>query len=146
MKFRTTIQQEGKTATGILVPPAVVEALAAGRKPPVVVTIGGHTYRSSIAARGDRFLISLSADNRAKAGVAGGDECEVDVEVDTAPREVTAPDDLAAALAAEPAARAAFDALSYSKQLALVLPIEQAKAADTRQRRVDKVLETLRSG
>lgn len=146
MKFTATIRQEGKTATGIPVPPEVVEALGAGKKPAVTVTLGSHTYRSSIAVRGELFLIPLSAENRTKADVSGGDTVEVDVELDTAPREVAVPGDLAAALSTDPTATAAFEALSYSKQLALVLPIEQAKAADTRQRRLDKVLDTLRSG
>ncbi len=146
MKFTATIQQEGKTATGIPVPPEVVEALGAGKKPPVTVTLGDHTYRSTIAVRGDQFLIALSAENRTKVGVAGGDTVEVDIALDEAPREVVVPDDLAAALATDATATAAFAALSYSKQRALVLPIEQAKTPETRQRRVDKALETLRNG
>ena len=106
MKFTATIQQEGKTATGIPVPPEVVEALGAGKKPPVTVTLGDHTYRSTIAVRGDQFLIALSAENRTKVGVAGGDTVEVDIALDEAPREVVVPDDLAAALATDATATA----------------------------------------
>src|SRR5215212_8797845 len=115
MRFHAIIELAGKTATGIEVPPQVVDGLGAGRKPPVRVTINGRTYRSSIASRGARYLIPVSAENRALVGVAAGDEVVVDVDVDTAPREVEVPGDLAQALAAEPAARAFFDGLSFSQ-------------------------------
>jgi hypothetical protein len=104
VKFETTIVQSGANTTGIAVAPEVVEALGAGKKPPVTVTLNGHTYRSSIASMGGAFMISLSAENRAAAGVAGGDTVEVDLELDTAPREVDVPDDLASALATVPEA------------------------------------------
>ncbi|HEU4841170.1 MAG TPA: DUF1905 domain-containing protein, partial [Ilumatobacteraceae bacterium] len=128
MNFRTTIAQTGNN-TGILVPDEIVSALGAGKKPKVRVTLNGHTYRSSIASMGGRFLISLSAENRAKAGAAGGDEVDVEVVVDDEPRVVEPPADFAAALAAAPAAAAAFAALSYSHQRQHVLAIEGAKAA-----------------
>lgn len=143
MRFATTIHQTGNN-TGIVVPDEVVEALGAGKKPKVVVTVGGHTYRSSIASMGGRFLISLSADNRAKAGVAGGDDVEVELALDDAPRTVDLPPELAEALDADPAAKAAFDALSYSNQRRLAEPIGAAKAPDTKARRVEKVLAELR--
>ena len=144
MRFRTVILAAGKTATGIEIPPEVVESLGAGRKPPIRVTIGAHTYRSTVASRGDRYLVGVSAENRAAAGVAAGDEVDVDIELDTEPREVTVPPDLAEALAAEPDARGFYDSLSYSQQQRLVLPIEQAKQPDTRERRVAKALAMLR--
>jgi hypothetical protein len=53
--FRTTLRAAGKTATGIEVPSELVERLGAGKKPAVSVTIGAHTYRSTIASRGDRW-------------------------------------------------------------------------------------------
>ena len=146
MRFRTTIELHGRTATGMPVPPEVVEALGAGRKPPVRVTIDGHTYRSSIGSRSGVFLLPLSAENRAAAGVAAGDEVDVDVELDDAPREVAVPDDLAAALAGDDAARAAFDALPYSHRQRHVLAIEDARTPETRARRIDKALEMLRTG
>jgi len=146
MRFRTTVELGGKTATGMPVPPEVVEALGAGKKPPVRVTIGGHTYRSSIASRGGVFLIPLSAENRTAAGVAAGDEVDVEVELDDAPREVPVPDDLRTALDGDDAARATFEALPYSHKQRHVLAIEGAKAPETRARRIDKALEMLRSG
>jgi hypothetical protein len=146
MRFRTTIQLEGKTATGFRVPPEVVEALGTGKRPPVRVTIGGHTYRSTVAAYGDVFMLPLSAENREAAEIVAGDEVDVDVELDTQPREVTVPPDLAAALDGPPDASHFFDGLSYSNKRRFVLSIEDAKTAETRQRRIDKAVRQLREG
>ena len=136
----------GTTATGMQVPAEVVAALGAGKRPAVRVTINGYTYRSTVATMGGKLLLPVSAEVRAGAGVAAGDEVEVQVELDTAPREVTVPVDFAAALDAEPAARQAFDSLSYSNKRYHVLAIEGAKAAETRQRRIAKAVEDLRAG
>jgi hypothetical protein len=144
MRFEAVVELGGKTATGIPVPEEVVTGLGSTKRPAVTVTVKGHTYRSTIAPMGGRFMLPLSAENRAASGVSAGDRVEIDVELDTEPRELAVPDDLASALAAEPEAKAFFDGLSFSKKQRLVLPIEQAKAPDTRQRRVDKALETLR--
>jgi Bacteriocin-protection, YdeI or OmpD-Associated/Domain of unknown function (DUF1905) len=146
MRFHTTILQGDKTATGIRVPDEIVEALAAGKRPKVLVTINGHTYRSSIAVMGATFMVGVSAENRASAGVKGGDEVDVDLELDTAPREVTVPAEFAAALDAEPAARRTFEGLSYSNKSWHVLQVEGAKTDETRQRRIAKSVETLKSG
>lgn len=146
MRIRTTIVQGSGNTTGIEVPPGVVEALGAGKRPPVTVTLNGYTYRSSIASMGGKFMISLSADNRARAGVSGGDELDVDIELDTAPREVQVPPDFSAALDAEPAARATFDKLSYSNKSWHVLQVEGAKTDETRQRRIAKSVATLKEG
>ena len=146
MRFKTTLQLEGKTATGFRVPPDVVEALGRGKRPPVTVTINGHTYRSTIAPYGDVYMLGVSAEHREAAGVAAGDEIDVDLELDTAPREVEVPEDLAAALADEPEARAFYDGLSYSNRRWYVLSVEGAKTPETRQRRVVKAVEMLREG
>jgi hypothetical protein len=146
VRFRTTIQLEGKTATGFRVPAEVVEALGKGKRPPVLVTIGSHTYRSTVAAFGDVYMLPLSAENRGAAGVGAGDEVEVEVELDTAPREVAVPDDFAAALAPEPEAQRFFEGLSYSQQRWFVLGIEDAKTPETRQRRIDAAVARLREG
>jgi bifunctional DNA-binding transcriptional regulator/antitoxin component of YhaV-PrlF toxin-antitoxin module len=143
MKFSTTVFLGGKTATGLVVPPEVVDALGAGKKPPVTVTLPGHSYRSSIASRGGQYLIPLSAEHREAAGLAAGDDVEVDVELDTAPREVEVPADLAAALDAQPEARLRFDAMSYSHQLQHVLAVTGAKAEETRARRVAAVVTAM---
>lgn len=145
MKFHGKVELNGKTATGIEVPAEVITGLSAGKRPAVRATINGFTYRTSVGAMGGRFLLPVSAQIRAAAGVAAGDEVDVDLEVDTEPRTVTVPADLAAALDADPAVRRAFDGLSYSHQLRYVQPIEDAKTAATRQRRIDKVLGDLRA-
>jgi hypothetical protein len=146
MRFRTTIEQSGKTATGIRIPDAIVEGLGAGKRPAVRVTIGDYTYRSTVAVMGGAYMVGLSAENRAGAGVAGGDEVDVDIELDAAPREVTVPADFTAALAAEPDAQRTFDGLSYSNRSWHVLSIEGAKTDETRQRRIARSVEALREG
>lgn len=140
------MQLDGKTATGLLVPPEVVAGLGESKKPAVTVSLSGFTYRSTIASRGGRYLIPVSADVRKQSGVAAGDEVEVDVELDTAPRAITVPDDFAERLAAEPAVLDFFDGLSYSNKSVHTLSIEQAKTPETRARRVDKAMDTLRQG
>jgi hypothetical protein len=144
--FRSHVELGGKTATGIEVPPDVVAALGSGKRPPVRVTINGHTYRSTVAVMGGRFLLPLSAPNRTAAGVAAGDTVDVAVELDDEPRTVAVPADLAEALSRDTVAKTAFDALSFSHQQQHVLAIEGAKAAETRQRRIAKALEMLRAG
>jgi hypothetical protein len=146
MQFRTTIDQTGTTTTGIRVPEEVVESLGSGKRPAVRVTINGFTYRSTVAVMGGVYMVSLSAENRAGAGVAGGDEVDIDMELDTAPREVTVPEDFAAALDAEPDARRTFDALSYSNKSWHALQVSGAKTDETRQRRIAKSVEMLREG
>lgn len=146
MRFHTTMEQNGKTATGIRVPDEVVEALGSGKRPAVTVTINGYTYRNTIAVMGGVFMVGVSAEHRARAGVAGGDEVDVDIALDTAPREVTVPDDFAAALDAEPKARATFDGLSYSNRSWHVLQVNGARTDETRQRRIGKSVDMLREG
>jgi hypothetical protein len=146
MRFHTTLLQSDKTATGIEVPAEVVEALAAGKRPPVSVAINGFTYRSTVAVMDGRYMVGVSAENRAGAGVKGGDEIDVDIELDTAPREVVVPPELAAALDAEPAARRTFDALSYSNRSWHVLQVTGARTDETRERRIEKSIAALREG
>jgi hypothetical protein len=146
MRFQATLLLAGKTATGIEVPVEVVEDLGAGKKPPVRVTLGGYAYRSTIAPRGDRFLVGVSAEHREGAGVAAGDVVDVDLELDTEPREVSVPADLAAALEGDRKASEFFQSLSYSQKKWYVSPIEQAKAPETRERRIAKAIGMLRDG
>lgn len=146
MKFYATVLLGGKTATGIEVPPDVVTSLGSGKRPPVSVTINGYTYRSTVAPMGGVFMLPVSAEVRQHAGVAAGDEVDVDVELDTAPREVTVPPDFAQALAGDDEARRFFDGLSYSNKRRIVLSIEDAKTAETRQRRIAKAVSALREG
>jgi hypothetical protein len=122
----------------------VVTGLGSHRRPPVRVTVGGHSYRTTVAPMGGAYFVPLSAENRNLAGVAAGDQVDVDIELDTAPREVTVPAELAAALEREPGARQAFDALSTSRRREHARQVETAKAEATRQRRIAKVLDELR--
>ncbi len=146
MRFRTTLLLGGKTATGLEVPPEIVEAMGAGKRPPVRVTIKGHTYRSTVAVMGGVFMVGVNAGDRAQAGVAAGDELDVDIELDTEPREVVVPPDFAAALDADVDARQTFDRLSYSHRRQHVLAIEDAKTPETRQRRIAKSVAMLHDG
>lgn len=146
MRFRTVILQSGKTAAGIEVPAEIVDALGAGKRPKVRVTIGDYTYRSSVAVMGGTYMIGVSAENRAGPGVKGGDEVDVDLELDTAPREVSVPADFAAALAAEPDAARTFEGLSYSNQSWHTYQIDGAKSGETRQRRIARSIAALREG
>jgi bifunctional DNA-binding transcriptional regulator/antitoxin component of YhaV-PrlF toxin-antitoxin module len=146
MKFQATILLGGKTATGIRVPPEVVASLGSSKKPAVRVTINGYTYRSTVATVSGEFMVGVSAEVREKAGVAAGDEVEVEIELDTAPREGPEPPDFAEALDADLAARRFFDSLSYSNKQRVVLPIEEAKTPETRQRRIAKAVSNLHEG
>ena len=146
MLFHATLILNGKTATGIQVPDAIVEQLGAGKRPPVRVTVGSYTYRTTVAPMGGQFWIPVSAENRAGAGINAGDELDVKIEIDTEPREVAVPEDLMAALDADPDAKQAFEKLSYSNKRLHVLSVEDAKTPETRQRRVEKVITTLRGG
>jgi hypothetical protein len=142
--FTTTLLKDDKVnATGISVPAEAIAALGGKKKPPVVVTINGFTYRSTVAAYGDVYLIPLSQERRAAAGVEAGDTIDVTLELDTEPRTVEVPDDLAAALAAKPGARAAFDKLAYSARKEHVRQVEEAKAQETRERRIAKIVAGL---
>ncbi|MGX1954404.1 YdeI/OmpD-associated family protein [Streptomyces anulatus] len=142
MKFSTTMFRTGNN-TGIEVPEAVVEALGAGKRPPVNVTVNGYAYRSTIAPMGGRYLIPFSADKRAETGIGGGDAIEVELTLDTASRAVAPPEDLAAALAGAPGAAEAFAALPPGRQKAHVTSIEGAKAQETRERRIAKTVAEL---
>jgi hypothetical protein len=142
--FTTTVlKDEGSNATGLPVPVEAVAAMGKGKKPPVKVSIANHTYRSTVAAYGDVFMLPLSAENRQAAGVKAGDRVEVTIELDTEPRTVEVPADLASALKEKPGAMDAFEALSYSMRKEYVRQVESAKAEETRERRVMKIIAGL---
>ena len=146
MDFRTVVELGGKTATGMQVPDEVVSALGAGKRAPVRVSVGGHTYRTTVASMGGRFLVPLSAENRTAASVSAGQEVDVSIEADVAPREVTVPADLADALAEDHDAQAFFDALAYSHRKEWVRWIEESKKIETRTSRIVRAVESLRAG
>ena len=144
MEFRTTVVLGGRTATGLQVPDDVVEALGAGKRPPVVVTVGGYTYRTTVAPMGGAFWIPLAAEHREPAGVRADDEVDVRIELDTAPRDTALPGDLDAAL--DDAARSHFHALAPSHRKEWVRWVEEAKKPETRVARIGKTAAALREG
>ncbi|GAA4238703.1 hypothetical protein GCM10022254_55740 [Actinomadura meridiana] len=144
MKFRTLVEPP-EPMRGLEIPPEVVDALNAGARPPVTITINGHSWKSRVAIMRGRHLLGLSKANRAAAGVEIGEEVEVELELDTEPRVVVEPPDFARALDADPTARAAYDALTHSRKREHVRAIESAKKPETRQRRIEKALTTLRT-
>jgi antitoxin component of MazEF toxin-antitoxin module len=146
MRFRTTVLLGGKTATGLQIPDDVMTALGSGQRPKVRVTVGGHTYRTTVARMGGMYLVPLNAENRQAAGVAAGDEVDVDVDIDAAPRVVEVPDDLAAAIAGDAAAQRQFDTLSFTHRKEWVRWVEEAKRAETRRSRIEKAVAALSDG
>ena len=142
--FNTTlIKGDQKNTSGIEVPPEVIEALGAGKKPPVKITIGDYSYRSTVAVMGGHYLVPLSQAHREASGLAGGDQVDITIEVDTEPRTVEVPEDLAAALAAKAGAREAFDKASPSARKEFVRQVVEAKAQDTRERRIAAIVAKL---
>ena len=145
--FRVVIHSEGPNATGIRVPLDVMAALDTRKRIPVVATINGHSYRSTVVPyNGEPAMLPLSAANRTAAGVTAGDEIEVTLEVDNAPREAQAPPELAEALAADPVASAFFATLSYSNKRIFTLNVEGTTNPETKARRVAKAIELMREG
>ena len=145
--FRTTLEPTGGNNVGVVVPDDVVAGFARGKRVPVAVTIdGSYTYRTTIASMGGRYLVSFSAETRAATGRGAGDEVDVTLEIDDAPRVVEVPADLAQALTSDPAASGAWADLSASRQRQHALSVAGAKTAETRARRVAKVLAELRAG
>ncbi|MGP9017460.1 YdeI/OmpD-associated family protein [Streptomyces sp. BR1] len=143
MKFKATVIPSGN-ALGVEVPQQVIDDLGQGKRPPVVVAINGHSWRTRVAAMRGQILIGISAANREASGVDLGEEIEVDLRLDDEPRVVEAPEDLAAALDAEPGLRGAYDRMAFSLKRKQVGEIESAKSPETRQRRIDKMIESLR--
>ena len=143
--FHTTIKQSGGTATGIEVPPAIIESLGAGKKPAVKITMNGKTYRSTVAVMDGLYMVGVSAENRALTGVKGGDSVDVGIELDTEPRVYELPDDLAKALAAKPGATETFHASAPSKRKEYVRQVTDAKTQETRERRIAKIVAELGS-
>jgi hypothetical protein len=144
--FRAVIQQTGKTACGIEVPASAVEALGGSKRPAVTVTLDHYSYRSTVAPMGGGFWVGVNADHREASGLRAGDEVQVTLALDTAPRELEVPPELAAALEADPAAKAFFDGLSYSNRRVFTLSVEGTDNLETKARRVDKAIALMREG
>lgn len=142
-KFMTTIISGGGNTAGIEIPPEIVESLGKGKKPPVTVTMNGKTYRNTVAVMGGVYMVGVSAENRALTGVKAGDTLEVTLELDTAPRTVEVPEDLATALAAKPGSTEAFEAAAPSKKKEFVRQVNEAKSQETRERRIANIVDKL---
>jgi Bacteriocin-protection, YdeI or OmpD-Associated/Domain of unknown function (DUF1905) len=146
LRFRTEVELHGKTATGLTVPDEIVEQLSGGKRVKVLVTIAKHSYRTTVAPMGGKFLIPLAAENREAAGVSAGDVVEVTIAPDEAPREVELPDDLAAAIGANGPAREFFNGLSFTYRKEWVRWVTEAKKPETRTTRIEKTVEALKAG
>ena len=144
--LRAELESSGKNTAGFHMPDEFVNALGGGRHPKVRVRLNGTDFATSIAAMGGRFLLGVSAERRQAAGVTAGETYDVEIELDTEPRQLEVPDDLAAALDAEPAARAFFDSLSFSNRQWHVLRVTGAKQPETRTRRVASSVSMLAEG
>ena len=145
VEFDTVVTASGNN-TGIVVPDDAIEQLDAGHRPAVIVNVNGYEYRNTVGVMGGKHLISISAAVRKETGLAGGDSIHVTLTVADSPREVAMPEDVAAALDAEPALRIFFEGLSNSLQRYHVDNITSAKTDDTRKRRIDKTLQLFRDG
>lgn len=144
--FTWTLEQQGGSHnTGFVVPEDVVLSFGRGRRVPITVTIGDYSYRTTIVSMGGRFLFGVNSEQRAATGLKGGDVVEVTIEPDDAHREVDLPAELQAALDADPAARAAFEKLSYTNRKEAARQVADAKADETRARRLAKIMASLRS-
>lgn len=142
--FTTTIQKDDHLdATGIEIPAAIIAALGTSKKPKVTVSLNGYTYRTTVAVMGGAFMIPLNKVHRDAAGVQGGDTVDVTVDLDTEPRTVEVPDDLKAALAEKPGALEAFETLAFSKRKEFVRQVEEAKAQETRSRRIAGIVSKM---
>ncbi len=141
--FETILLEAGKTATGIEVPAEIVSSLSPSKKPAVKISINGYEYRSTIAVMGGKFMIPVSAEHRIGANIKGGDSLTVGLELDTEPRILEIPADLAAAFEQNEVAKAKFEQLSYSQKRIHTLSVEGTKNPETRAKRVLKAIEAL---
>jgi hypothetical protein len=141
--FKTTLAGNPEGPTGIEVPPASIAALGTSKKPAVNVTVNGYVYQSTVAVMGGKFMIPFSSAHRTASGIKAGDKIAVTLELDTAPRTVEIPPDLLAALSKKASLKAAFDALAPSKRKEYVRQVVEAKAQETRERRIAKIVADL---
>lgn len=144
LRLHTVLEPMGP-AGAIVLDDEQVAALSDAKAFPVVVTIGDRTARLRLARMGGKNLIGFSKAARAELGVELGDEFDVIIAPDAEERTVDVPDVLAAALDADPVARAAFDGLSYTRRKEIARSIAEAKQDATRQRRLEKALADLRT-
>jgi uncharacterized protein YdeI (YjbR/CyaY-like superfamily) len=146
IRLTTTLAKRGPAAAVVLDDDQVAVLGEGAKRFPVRATVNGHTWRTTVARMGEEFLVGLNREVREAASAEAGDEVEVTLELDTVPREVDVPAPLAAALAGDPAAKAAFDGLAFTHRKEYARWVAEAKRDETRERRVARALEMLRAG
>lgn len=146
IQLRTRLESRGPAAAVVLDDEQVAEVGEGAKRFPVVATVNGYTWRTSVARMGGEFLVGLNREVRQGAGVQAGDEVDVTLELDSAPREVEVPEALAAGLAADPQAKAAFESMAFTHRKEYARWVAEAKREETRQRRVQQALDMLRAG
>jgi hypothetical protein len=146
IRFTTQLQPRGPAAAVVLDDDQVAEVGEGAKRFPVVATVNGYTWRTSVARMKGEFLVGLSREVRQKAGAKAGDEVEVTLELDEAPREVEVPEALAAALVADPEASASFERMAFTHRKEYARWVTEAKKEETRERRVQQAAEMIRSG
>jgi Bacteriocin-protection, YdeI or OmpD-Associated/Domain of unknown function (DUF1905) len=146
IRFRARLERRGPAAAVVLDETQVAAVGEGATRFPVAATVNGYTWRTSVARMGGEFLLGLPREVREGAGVQAGDEAEVTIELDQAPREVDVPVDLAAALAADPQAAASFERMAFTHRKEYARWVAEAKRAETRQRRVAQAVEMIKAG
>lgn len=146
IRFQALLQPRGPAAAVVLDDGQVATVGEGAKRFPVVATVNGYTWRTSVTRMGGEFLLGLSREIRQGAGVEAGEVVEVALELDAEPRQVEVPAELAAALATDPQATAAFEAMAFTHRKEFARWVAEAKREETRQRRVQQALEMIRSG
>jgi len=146
VRLTFTLVPRGPAAAVVLSDEQVAAVGEGAKRFPVVATVNGYTWRTTVTRMRGEFLLGLSRAVREQVGAQAGDTVEVELELDSAEREVEVPDALAAALAEDPEARAAFEGLAFTHRKEFARWIQEAKRDETRERRVAEALEMLREG
>ena len=146
IRFRARLEPRGPAAAVVLDDDQVAAVGEGAKRFPVVADVNGYTWRTSVFRMGGEFLLGLNREVRQGAGAQAGDEVDVTIELDTAPREVEVPEALAAALAADPHARTSFERMAFTHRKEYAQWVADAKRDETRQRRVRQALEMIRAG
>jgi hypothetical protein len=144
LSTKAQLVPRGQAAAVILTDEQVATVGEGAKRFPVVATVNGYTWRTSVVRMGGEFMLGLNREVREGAKAEAGDEVDLELELDTKPREVEVPAALAAALAGDPEALTAFEKLSYTHRKEYARWVEEAKQDETRDRRVAKTLEQLR--
>jgi hypothetical protein len=145
LSTKAELVKRGPAAAVVLTDEQVAAVGEGAKRFPVVATVEGYTWRTTVARMRGEFLLGLSREVREGAGVEAGDTVDLQLELDTKPREVDVPEALATALAGDANARAAYEKLSYTHRKEYARWIAEAKRDETRERRVAKAIEQLRA-